>query len=133
MKNQTQQSVTERIKTIADAIAELGEADNEVIRYQKLLTVLTDPTDHLVNYQTAVVLVRAINERREPNWDDPNEWKYFNWFCMGGSSGFRFDDYDVWRSLSRVGSRLCFFDPEHGEYLAKQFPEVFKHFMLIIK
>lgn len=126
------QDVMERITSVENALAELGENDNEVIRYRKVLTVLNDPADHLMNYQTAVVLVRAINEKREPKWDDPNEWKYSNYFIMGGSSGFRFFGCDDWRSRSDVGSRLCVFDPSHGEYLAKQFPNVFKNFMLII-
>lgn len=125
--------VMERINSIEAAIAELGADDNEVIRYKKIISVLDDPDDHLVNYQTAVLLVRAINEKREPNWDDPNEWKYQNWFYMGGSSGFRFGGCDGWRTRSGAGSRLCFFNPEHGEYLVKQFPNVFKNFMLIIK
>lgn len=125
--------IMERINSIEDAIRELGADDNEVIRLQKLKTVFDDPDDHLVNYQTAVVLVRAINEKREPNWDDASEWKYQNYFDMRGSSGFRFRDYGLWLSDSYVGSRLCFFNPEHGKYLAEKFPDVFKNFMLIVK
>lgn len=126
-------NIMERITSIQSALSELGETDNEVIRYRKLLTVFDDPTDHLVNYQTAVVLIRAINEKREPDWNNTNESKYFNYFDMRGSSGFRFGGHASWNSLTYVGSRLCFFKPEHGKYLAEKFPDVFKNFMLIIK
>jgi hypothetical protein len=130
--NKITKNICERITSVDAAIAELGEDDNEVVRLRKLQTIFDDPTDHLLNYQTAVVLVRAINEKREPNWNDPDEWKYTAWFHMGGSSGFRYDVCDGWGSASGVGSRLCLFDPDHGEYLAKTFTEVFKNFMLII-
>lgn len=124
-------NVMDRIKSVEDALAELGEDDNEVIRYRKLLSVFDDPKDHLVNYQTAVVLVRAINEKRVPDWNNDDEFKYSHYFIMGGSSGFRLKIYVSWLSASHVGSRLCVFDPEHGEYLANQFPDIFKNFMLI--
>jgi hypothetical protein len=122
-----------RAGTIESALAYLGDQDDEVIRYKKILTILDDPTDHLLNYQTVVVLVRAVNEKREPDWNNPKQWKYFNWFEMGGSRGFRYGDYVCWGSNSDVGSRLCFFDSDQGEWLANQHPQVFKNFMLIIK
>ena len=98
--------VTERIKSIEDALNELGDNHEEVIIYKKLITVF-DHSCHLVNYQAAVVLTSAINEGWVPDWDN-NEWKYQNYFVMGGSSGFRFHGYDRWASNSYVGSRLCF-------------------------
>lgn len=134
METAQKEELLKRCGTVEAALAYLGDQDEEVIRYKKLLTVFDDPADHVVNYQTAVVLIRALNEKREPNWDDPNEWKYSNWFWMkGGSSGFRYYGCDSWFSSSIVGSRLCFFDPEAGEWLANQHLDVFKHFMLIIK
>jgi len=133
MEKSIKESLIQRCGTVLAALAYLGEQDDEVIRYRKLLTVLDDPADHILNYQTAVVLVRALNEKREPDWDNSSEWKYANWFWMGGSSGFRYDGYAYWLSLSVVGSRLCFFDPQEGEWLAKQHPDVFKNFMLINK
>lgn len=134
METTKEKQLMQRCGTILAALAYLGDQDEEVIRYKKLISVFDDPTDHLVNLQTAVVLTRAMNEKREPNWDDPKEWKYSNWFDMrGGSSGFRYRDYGNWSSLSFVSSRLCFFDTEAGEWLANHHLEVFKHFMLIIK
>jgi len=127
-----EQELLQRAGTIEAAIAYLGDTDEEVINYKKLLTAFDDPSNHLVNYQKAIVLVRAVNEKREPDWDS-NEWKYWNWFQMGGSSGFRFDDCVYWCSYSLVGSRLCYINDEDGRWLANQHLDVFKNFMLITK
>lgn len=122
--------VTERIKTPEDAISELGENDIDVIDYRKLIKA--GVSEHLINYQLAIVLVKAINEGWEPNWDDPNEKKWQLWFKMS-SSGFRYYDFDYWITTSYVGSRLCLREKRLGNYLGNQFPEVFKNFMLIKK
>lgn len=121
--------VVERIKTYLDALDELGEKDEEVIIYRKLLTVL-DSSSHQVAHQLAIVITKALNEDWTPDWDDNNQYKYAIWFYMGGSSGFRFLGDDSWRTYSRVGSRLCFKDSRLATYAGKQFAEVYKQFML---
>lgn len=122
--------VTERIKTPSDAIAELGENDIAVIDYHKLLNARV--SNHIVNQQLAVVIVKALNEGWEPNWDDSDEYKYFPWFYLsGGSSGFRYGDYDRWITFSTVGSRLCLKSGELAKYAGEQFTEVYKKFMII--
>lgn len=124
--------VTKRINTIDDVLRELGEDDKEVIVYRKLLT-LFDASDHIVNYQLAVVIIRALNERKEPNWDD-GSYKYTLYFIMG-SSGFRFDVCDYWLAYSYVGSRLCFLERRLGLHAIEQpeFMNVFENFMTIKK
>lgn len=123
--------VTDRIKTIDDAIAELGEQDNEVIHLRKLQAVKI--TKHILNYQLAVIIAKALNEKWEPDWANSNEYKYYPWFNMGGSSGSRFAYYDfvLVCSVSAVGSRLCFKSRELAEYAAKQFTDIYKQFYLI--
>ena len=124
--------ITEVITSVEAALNYLGATDPEVIIYNKILPVFKDePENHLLNYQTAVVLIRAINEKKEPDWDS-NESKYYNYFIMG-SSGFRFGVCVHWTTASSVGSRLCFFQPNHGRHLVEKFPDVFKNFMLINK
>ena len=125
--------VLERIKTIPDALRELGEQDEQVIIYRKLLTQF-DASCHIVNYQLAVVIIRALNEKREPDWDDSSKVKYSLWFIMA-SSGFRSDGFGAWRSGSNVGSRLCFMEKRLGLHAVEQpeFMNVFKLFMTIQK
>lgn len=121
-------------KSFEAVLDHLGELDPEVVNYKKIASVFEDdPKNHLLNYQKAVVLIRAINDGWEPDWDNGNERKYFLWFDMGSSSGFRYSAYDRWRSLSAVGSRLAFKNYEDGQWLFDQYPEVFENFMLIKK
>lgn len=129
---QTPKDVTERIKTVADALRDLGEDDDEVMSYRTLLT-LFDANSHIVNYQLAVVIIRSLNEKREPNWNDGTN-KYTLYFFLG-SSGFRFDDCVNWNSDSDVGSRLCFMEKRLGLHAVEQpeFLKVFERFMTIKK
>lgn len=120
---ETPKDVTERIKTLEDAINELGESDPEVRNYRALQNITVSA--HLINNQKLVIITKALNEGWIPNWDDSDEWKHAPWFEMG-SSGFRYYDYDYWATDSGVGSRLCFKTEELGEYAGKQFPEIYK-------
>jgi len=119
--------VTERIKSIEDAIRELGESDEDVITLRTLLDVI-DPCGHLVNYQSAIVIAKALNEGWKPNWNNSDEYKYVIWFEMG-SSGFRFYVCDFWVTSSDVGSRLCFKSSKLANYAGAQFTHFFKEFM----
>lgn len=124
--------ITARIKSVLDALDYLGESDDEVIAYRKL-EKLFDRSSHIVNYQLAVVIIRALNEKREPNWDDTS-YKYSLYFFLG-SSGFRFRVCDRWNSSSDVGSRLCFLEKRLGLHAVEQpeFMKVFEQFMTIKK
>ncbi len=77
-----------------------------------------------------VIIVRAANKLENggeewfPNWKDTSEYKYEVWFNMNDSSsasGFSYDGYADWYSLSCVGSRLCFKNRDLGKFIAKQF------------
>ncbi len=128
---ETTADVLDRINTIEDVLRELGEEDEDVIIYTKLLT-LFDQACHTVNYQLAVLITKALNEKWIPNWDNTSEWKYANWYDMG-SSGFRFGVYGSWGSDSGVGSRLCFKERRLGKAAAEKFPQVFEQFLTIKK
>lgn len=130
---ETPKDILERINSIEDAIMELGENDEQVVIYKKLLSMF-DASSHVVNYQLAIVLTRAINEKWEPNWEDGNQPKYTLNFIMGGSEGFRSYYYcDSWCTSSVVGSRLCFREIRGGKHMAEKFTNVFKQFMTIQK
>jgi hypothetical protein len=122
--------VFERINSLEDAIKELGESDEDIIDLRILLNCFPDE-HYLVAQQKIVVLTKAFNEGWTPDWNNTNEVKYFPWFEMGGSSGFRFGDYVVWYSRSFVGSRLCFYSSKLAEHVGKKFTELYKDFMLL--
>jgi hypothetical protein len=117
--------VTDRIKTVADILA-----DNSITQaeFDKMCEGLEADE---VAYRIVKLLARSLNEGWYPNWSDGNERKFIPYFYMGGSSGFRYHDCDAWASVSLVGSRLCFKSAELASYAGNQFTEVYKKFMLI--
>jgi len=117
--------VNERIKTIADVLADNAFTQESFDQQFGGL----EPDEQA--YILLKMLVTSLNEGWKPNWNNDSEYKYFPWFYMGGSSGFRFNDYAYWRSGSYVGSRLCFKSRELAEYAGKQFTEQYKQFMII--
>lgn len=122
--------IIERIHSVGDAIACLGQNDEEVILLHKLIEALPNDS-HPLAHQKAVVITKAFNEGWVPDWNDTSQSKYFPWFEMGGSSGFQFFVYGYWRSSSSVGSRLCFKSSNLAEHVGKKFTSVYKQFMLI--
>jgi hypothetical protein len=84
-----------------------------------------------------VIIARALNKLAnngkawKPNWGNGQWDKYYPWFELGGSSGFRFYDCDGWYSASDVGSRLCYISREVGEYAGRQFEKLYKEYFVI--
>ena len=91
----------------------------------------------MIAHAKLVIIARAINKLAnngkawKPNWENGQWDKYYPWFYMGGSSGFRFVDYDDWNALSDVGSSLCFISREAGEYAGKQFEKLYKDYFVM--
>ncbi|MCO6499109.1 MAG: hypothetical protein J5I47_01885 [Vicingus serpentipes] len=75
---------------------------------------------------------RLDNNNKEwtPDWTD-GKWKYEPWFVMNeGSSGFRYDVFDYWFTLSCVGSRLCFKSEDVCEYITNQFIDLYRDYFM---
>jgi hypothetical protein len=117
--------VTERIKTVADLLS-ANDLTQSAFDFNH-----SDLEPDEKAYKLLKMLAATLNEGWTPDWNDHNQAKYYPWFEMGGSSGFRFHDDDLWYSRSGVGSRLCFKSRELAEHAGKQFTEVYKQFMLI--
>jgi hypothetical protein len=116
------QKITDRIKTFEDACNELGidpEHFVEIVGYM-------EPKDELA-YRKLKVIVKALNEGWEPNWNDSSERKWRPWFYLN-APGFRFYDsyYDLTNSFSAGCSRLCFKSEELCNYAAQQFLDIYK-------
>ena len=114
-------SIMERVKSFEGACIVLG----------------IDPTDtrftndalnaHEIARRKVEVIVKALNEGWNPNWDDSNERKYYPWFKMSSSGvGFSYYDFDRDFTLSSVGFRLVFKSSELAIYAGKQFTEIYK-------
>ena len=118
--------VTERVKTLGDAIQELGENDYEVQQLRKLHSIDSLSTA-IIAEQEIVIIVKALNEGWIANWNDSSEYKYFPWFYLGDN--FRCDYCDSWCARSGTSSRLCLKTSNLAKYAGEQFTEIYKKFM----
>lgn len=122
---EVKKDIAERVKSVEDAIKELGENDTEVRDYRYLQS--SGVSKHIIGYQGAVVFCKALNEGWVPNWDDTNEYKYYIWWDLRndnlscGNCSFRyFSGY--------TSSRLHFKNKTLAQHAGK-FPEIFKDYM----
>jgi hypothetical protein len=124
-----------QLKTFEDACKVLGLDPKTVI--PDFSSYPERDRKGMVAHAKLVIIARAANllankgKEWAPDWNNEDQWKYYPWFEMGGSSGFRFDDCVVWRSLSFVGSRLCYISREVAEYVGKKFIDLYKDYFLL--
>lgn len=118
-------SVLERILTVEDVLADHGLTVEEFDEQCENLE------EDEKAYRILKLLAKSLNQGWVPDWNNPSESKYYAWFEMRGSSGFRFGGYDLWLTYSYVGSRLCFKTRELAEHAGKHFTAVYKQFMVI--
>ena len=116
----------EELKTIEDCINKLTEEDEEIIQLRKLESI-KDLSEHILNNQIAVVIIKALNDGWIPDWNDDNQYKYCPWFYLG--EGFSYYSYGLYSADSCVSSRLCLKSKELAIYAGQQFREIYKKFM----
>jgi hypothetical protein len=91
----------------------------------------------MIAHAKLVIIAKALNKvanngkRWKPDWNNGTWDKYYPWFVMGGSSGFRLYGFDGWLSDSSVGSRLCFCSSELAKYAGKQFIKLYKEYFTL--
>lgn len=123
-------NITDKVKSFEDACQLLGIEP-------KVPEVSMLPENHqkaIVAHYKLVIIAEAVNEGWKPNWDNWDERKYYPWFDLEGSSsgaGFSYFDCDVWRTVSSVGSRLCFKTWELAEHIGKTFIYLYKDYFLL--
>ncbi|MDR3057744.1 MAG: hypothetical protein LBU84_06345, partial [Prevotella sp.] len=76
------------------------------------------------------VIAKALNEGWEPNWSDDNQYKYYPWLIYSDSSAaFRFDCTGYARTITDVGSRLCFKARDLAAYAGTQFIDMYNDYL----
>lgn len=118
------------LKTWEDVLDYIPIDDPDYEDLIDLQTLFTD-NHHLINYQKAIIICKVLNQGWVPDWSNPDEHKYFPWFKMEGSSGFRFHDYDSWITRSHVGSRLACKSADIGNHIGEHFSDIWEKFMTI--
>lgn len=119
---ETEIEITERIKTFEDACEHQGVNVDEFYSGCKNLTI-----DEIA-YKKLKIIAKALNENKEPDWNNSNEGKYYPYFDMRSASGFGFSgtDYDLWYTDTNCGSRLSFRSSKLAMYAGKQFTSIYK-------
>lgn len=86
---------------------------------------------HMENYYHGITMVEAIRRGSVLDWTDWRQWKYIAWFVMSPSV-FRFDgtDFDITGAFAGGGSRLRLLSAEQWEWLATEYPDVWKEVQL---
>jgi len=123
-------SITDKIQTVTDAYTYLG-VDRSEMTFPEPKNDIQRAANAFVD---ATILTAALNERREPDFDDLNESKcIIGWDMRSEASGGPGFSYDVSttfvRSVSPVAACLVFFKLEVAIYAASKFTEVYKTFM----
>lgn len=86
----------------------------------------------IVAYYKLTVIIRALNEGWEPNWQDWDEYKYFNWFYID-SAGFAcaYSIYAVTYASTSIGSRLCFKNDTLARYARETFKGLYLDYLFV--
>ena len=153
---QDNRHVTERIKTVEDAMLALGEEHPLVKEWHCGENLSSD----LEAYLQLRVICAALNEGWPPEFTE-GEWRYYSWFYLYTQgelddmdederkerrivdtgdyqtefAGFGYANsyYAPSDTLAYVGSRLCLRSRELAVYCGKQFIELWADFNLIRK
>jgi len=121
------QSIMDRVKTMDDVYAELGE---EPINEEVCKKLGMNKND--IAYLKLTKLVKVLNEGWVAKVYD-NECRYYPWFEHNGSpSAFAFDVSDCGSSYAAAGScsRLCFKTRELSNYAGAQFIDLWREFIV---
>ena len=123
----------ERITTLEAIIAELGEAHEDVKEYRKLVAV--DAKKHTIANAVLTMVAKVYNTDQNgklwiPDWTNSSEYKWYPYFKASSSGvGFSYTGYDVWRTYTHVGSRLCFKTENVAHAAVKNFESYYNDFL----
>lgn len=78
-----------------------------------------------------IAVAKAFNQGKKKDWKDSDQYKWFPWWRMNGSSGsgLSFDGADCGYSGARVASRLMVLDQEHVKIMAERFFKQYEDLM----
>ncbi len=121
------------IKTFEEACVALGydasipTFDNAPEKHRKALS----------SHYKLVIIVEAVNDGWQPDWSNTDEYKYELWpdivkdETKPSGFGLACDGYDLWHTITGVGSRLCFKSREAAKHTFETFKELYEDYLLI--
>lgn len=160
VEEQDNRPITERVKTLEDAISVLG-GNHPYVRHLTLYEQEFHGNEEfmadLLAYYQLRIICAALNEGWTPDWADTDEYKYYPWFTIYTAEEIEEMDeeqksrvvgrannyanaygglvYSIAYYVSSVsftfsGSRLAFKSRELAEYAGKQFGEIYADFLI---
>lgn len=103
--------ITERVKTLEDAIAVLGE-DHTLVRqyhlYEQQMNGNEEDMRDLTAFLKLRIITAALNQGWSPDWTNSDEWKYYPWFCLYTEDEYNDLDADDKERCCRVVGRSVF-------------------------
>lgn len=114
-------SITDRIKTVEDAIEETGRPNTP-----EFADVPEDLREYFKAQYNAIVVAEALNEGTKMNYRDGEQRKWLPWFNVLSPAGVSFDDTSYGCSSAYAGraARLCLKSEALAKYAGQQFPEI---------
>lgn len=91
----------------------------------------------LLSHFMLLIIVMAINEGWEPDWNDDYQRKFYPWLEVEaseehkGGSGLSLDGVGFWNAFTHVGSRLCYESRKKAEYAFDTFKDLYESYFLI--
>ena len=119
------------IKSFEDACKN-ENADPSLLPVVSLLS--EEHRKSIIAYYKLIIIFKAINNGWTPDYSKGNQYKYYPYFWVL-SSGFAFDvtDYLCTDASTTCGSRLCTDTSEKSLYIAKQFEDLYRDYLLYLK
>lgn len=160
VEQQDNRPITERVKTLEDAISILG-GDHPYVRHLALYERECHGNEEfmadILAYHQLRIICAALNEGWTPDWADTDEYKYYPWFTIYTKEEIEEMDeeqksrvvgrahngayaygglvssnayYVSTHSYTSFGSRLAFKSRELAQYAGKQFGEIYANFII---
>ena len=83
----------------------------------------------MLAYHKLTVITRALNNGWKPNWDDPNEWKYYPLFrYVNAGLSCAYTAFTASSTTANIGSRLCFPTSALAKYAAEHFADLYRDY-----
>ena len=82
---------------------------------------------HILAEQELVVIIKAVNEGWEADFDNHSQPKYFSWWNLG--KNFSLSCVCYFPSDSCVSRRLCLEIREKVEYVSSEFKNLYKEYL----
>lgn len=100
--------ITERVKTLEDAISVLCE-DHTLVRqyhlYEQQMNGNEEDMRDLTAFLKLRIITAALNQGWSPDWTNSDEWKYYPWFCLYTEDEYNDLDADDKKRCCRVVGR----------------------------